>query len=101
MPVRALHHPACEKQKGENVIQEKQVLRLAAVGDLHVNKSSAGEFRALFMQAAEAADVLLLCGDLTDYGTPEEAHILAEELAPARLPIIAVLGNHDVESGKG
>ncbi len=82
------------------MVQKKQVLRLAAVGDLHVNKSSAGELRSMFMQAAQAADVLLLCGDLTDYGTPEEAHILAEELAPARLPTVAVLGNHDVESGK-
>ena len=43
---------------------------------------------------------MLLCGDLTDYGTPEEAHVLAEELAAARLPIVAVLGNHDYESGQ-
>ncbi|MDB5796178.1 MAG: metallophosphoesterase [Paucimonas sp.] len=80
--------------------QEKNMLRLAAVGDLHCARSSKGELRNLFLQAAEAADVLLLCGDLTDYGTAEEAHVLAEELAPARIPVIAVLGNHDVESGK-
>ena len=47
----------------------------------------------------EAADALLLCGDLTDYGTAEEAHVLADELAAVKVPIVAVLGNHDYESG--
>ena len=47
------------------------------------------------------ADVLLLCGDLTDYGLKEEAIILAKELnAVVRIPIVAVLGNHDFESGQ-
>lgn len=78
-------------------LQEK--VRVAAVGDLHCNKSSAGTLRPLFLQASEAAEILLLCGDLTDYGLPEEAHILAEELAVAKIPIVAVLGNHDYESG--
>jgi Icc-related predicted phosphoesterase len=49
---------------------------------------------------ADRADVLALCGDLTDYGLPEEAQILAKELAVARVPIVAVLGNHDFEAGK-
>ena len=49
----------------------------------------------------EVADFLLLCGDLTDYGLPEEAHILVGELAEAvKIPIVAVLGNHDFESGQ-
>jgi Icc-related predicted phosphoesterase len=53
------------------------------------------------MQVAEAADILLLCGDLTDYGLPEEAEILAKQLtAGLRIPVIAVLGNHDFEAGK-
>ena len=56
-------------------------VRFAAVGDIHVTKDSAGSLRAFFAQAAEAADALLLCGDLTDYGTAEEAHVLADELA--------------------
>jgi Icc-related predicted phosphoesterase len=80
------------------VSQEK--IRLAAVGDLHCTKASAGQLRTLFLQAADSADILLLCGDLTDYGLPEEAHVLADELSAARIPIIAVLGNHDFESGK-
>jgi len=76
-----------------------RTIRLAAVGDLHVTKNSAGELQPLFRQAAEAADGLLLCGDLTDYGTAEEAHILAAELSVATIPKVAVLGNHDFESG--
>jgi Icc-related predicted phosphoesterase len=74
-------------------------VRFAAVGDLHVRKDSAGSLRAFFAQASDAADALLLCGDLTDYGTAEEAHVLAEELALVKVPVIAVLGNHDFESG--
>lgn len=74
-------------------------VRFAIVGDIHVTKESAGGLRAFFAQAGEAADALLLCGDLTDYGTAEEAHILADELSAAKVPVVAVLGNHDYESG--
>ncbi|HZY18767.1 MAG TPA: metallophosphoesterase [Ramlibacter sp.] len=74
-------------------------VRFAAVGDIHVNKDSAGSLRSFFAQASEAADALLLCGDLTDYGTAEEARVLVEELGAVSVPIVAVLGNHDFESG--
>ena len=74
-------------------------VRFAAVGDIHVTKESAGSLRGFFAQASEAADVLLLCGDLTDYGTADEAKVLADELAAVSVPIVAVLGNHDYESG--
>jgi Icc-related predicted phosphoesterase len=74
-------------------------VRFAAVGDLHCTKDSAGSLRGFFAQAAEAADALLLCGDLTDYGTAEEAKVLADELSVVHKPIVAVLGNHDFESG--
>lgn len=80
------------------ISQEK--IRLAAVGDLHCTKNSGGDLRAFFQQAAENADVLILCGDLTDYGLPEEAHVLVDGLSAARIPVVAVLGNHDYESGK-
>ena len=80
---------------------QNDMVRLAAVGDIHCSRTSQGQLRDLFAWAAEHADVLLLCGDLTDYGIPEEAKILVEELAvAAHLPRIAVLGNHDFECSK-
>lgn len=78
----------------------EEKIRFAAVGDIHCRKESGGSLRPFFAQAAAAADALLLCGDLTDYGLPEETHVLVEELAAARIPIVAVLGNHDFESGQ-
>jgi Icc-related predicted phosphoesterase len=80
---------------------DKQTTRLAAVGDLHVKKTSRGQLQPLLASVNDAADILLLCGDLTDYGLEEEAMILARELKGAvRIPIVAVLGNHDYESGQ-
>jgi Icc-related predicted phosphoesterase len=75
-----------------------RTIRFAAVGDIHCTKESAGKLRGFFAQACEAADALLLCGDLTDYGLPEEAKVLADELSVASVPVVAVLGNHDYES---
>jgi Icc-related predicted phosphoesterase len=77
------------------------VIRVAAVADLHCAKTSEGAFRPLFEQAAELADVLLLAGDLTDYGLPEEAErLVADMKAASHGPVVAVLGNHDYEAGK-
>ena len=76
------------------------VIRVAALGDLHCTKTSQGSFQPLFAKLAEAAEVVLLAGDLTDYGLPEEARVLARDLAGLRVPTAAVLGNHDIESGK-
>lgn len=76
-------------------------LRIAATGDLHVSKNSQGAFQPLFSQISDAADVLVLCGDFTDYGLPDEARVLVRELTAAmKVPVIAVLGNHDYEGGK-
>jgi Icc-related predicted phosphoesterase len=75
-------------------------VRVAAIGDLHCTKTSHGAFQPLFARIQESADVLLMAGDLTDYGLPDEARILAKELASLRMPMAAVLGNHDIESGK-
>lgn len=74
-------------------------VRIAAIGDVHVSKTSQGALSPILAQVAERADVLLLCGDLTDYGTLDEGRVLVKELAIVRMPIIAVLGNHDFESG--
>jgi Icc-related predicted phosphoesterase len=80
---------------------DKQAVRLAAVGDLHIRKTSQGALQPVLASVNERADVLLLCGDLTDYGLPEEAQVLVRELAAAvRVPMIAVLGNHDLESNQ-
>jgi Icc-related predicted phosphoesterase len=77
----------------------RETLRIAAVADIHVKKTSAGTLQPLFSRISEEADVLLLCGDLTDFGTVEEGKILAKELTSSlRIPSLAVLGNHDVES---
>src|ERR1051325_176424 len=76
------------------------IVRVAAVADLHCTKTSQNVFQPLFARISESADVLLLAGDLTDYGLPEEAQVLAKELTSIRVPVAAVLGNHDMESGK-
>ena len=79
----------------------KATLRIAAAADLHVRKAGQGSMQTLFTSATEQADVLLLCGDLTDYGLVEEAKILAKEITTSlRIPAIGILGNHDFESGK-
>lgn len=81
--------------------EKKSAVRIAAVGDLHCTKASLGQFSPWLSSVHEHADILLLCGDLTDYGTHEEAVILAKELSVVKVPMLGVLGNHDYESGSG
>ena len=76
-------------------------VRIAAIGDIHVSRHSQGAFQPLFTHISSNADILVLCGDFTDYGLPEEARVLARELTAAvQVPVVAVLGNHDYEAGK-
>src|SRR5919201_2687973 len=76
-------------------------VRVAAVGDLHYPRIPPETLQGLVAQASAQADVLLLCGDLTDYGRPEEARLLAKALtARVQMPVLAVVGNHDYESGQ-
>jgi Icc-related predicted phosphoesterase len=76
-------------------------VRIGALGDLHYTKTPESTVRELLTQAGRESDVLLLCGDLTDHGLPEEAQGLAREIhASVNVPVVAVLGNHDFESGK-
>jgi Icc-related predicted phosphoesterase len=80
---------------------KKDTIRIAAAADLHLSRTSHGVLASLFGEVNERADVLVLCGDLTDHGLPEEAHIVAKELRTiARVPMVGVLGNHDYESGQ-
>ncbi|HEX4908692.1 MAG TPA: metallophosphoesterase [Actinomycetes bacterium] len=74
------------------------MIRVAAVGDVHVGTDSAGRLAPRLAGLADHADVFLLAGDLTHRGRPEEAKVLAEELRGVRVPTIAVLGNHDYHS---
>jgi Icc-related predicted phosphoesterase len=79
----------------------KRALRIAATADLHYAKHSRGKMHDAFAEVSQSADVLLLCGDLTEYGLPEEAEELAADIRSAvRIPVVAVLGNHDYESGQ-
>jgi Icc-related predicted phosphoesterase len=80
-------------------VESPRSLRIAAAADLHYDRHGAGKHRALFEAASREADVLLLGGDLTDYGLKEEAALLAEDLRQhCAIPVLAVLGNHDYES---
>jgi len=80
---------------------EKRLIRIAAVADIHFTRTPLENVQSLFGSIAKAADILVLCGDLTDRGTPDEARSLAKDLnAQIKIPCVGVLGNHDYESGK-
>lgn len=85
------------RQEGNGKPQKR--FRIAAVGDTHCRVDRPDRLRRAFSNIHEEADLLLLAGDLTDHGTEEEATLLAEELSSVRIPKVAVLGNHDFESG--
>ncbi len=75
-------------------------VRVAAIGDLHVHQNSGESLQGLFEKISQAADVLALCGDLTHLGLAKEAEKLATDLRSCRIPVVAVLGNHDHQSGQ-
>lgn len=75
-------------------------VRVAVVGDFHCGEQDSGVYRPLFARVNTEADVLLLAGDLTNWGTPAEMRIAVGELADVTIPIVAVLGNHDHEAGQ-
>jgi Icc-related predicted phosphoesterase len=75
-------------------------MRIAATGDLHFGKASPGLFLPVLSQITTDAELLLLAGDITDYGTSDEARAFVKDLAASvRIPVVAVLGNHDYEAG--
>ncbi len=75
-------------------------LRVAAIGDLHVMEDSVAPYRELFSEVSNHADVMVLCGDLTNFGKTAEAEILAEDIRACTIPVVGVLGNHDYECGQ-
>lgn len=75
------------------------MIRVAAVGDIHIAEDSRGRLRPHWMKLDTQADVLLLAGDLTNVGKRVQAEVLAEELRDVPVPVVAVLGNHDYHAG--
>ena len=75
-------------------------MRIAATADLHFTPALHGTLLDQLNRVREAADVLVLAGDLTNYGQPDEMEPLLNVVVRSRVPTIAVLGNHDYESGK-
>ena len=71
------------------------MIRVAAVGDIHIDERNAGRLRPHWRELADHADILLLAGDLTHLGTAQQAKLLAAELDGLTVPAVAVLGNHD------
>jgi Icc-related predicted phosphoesterase len=75
-------------------------LRVAAIGDVHASPNAKGRWRDTLAEISSTADVLCLCGDLTNHGTVAEAESLAEDLRACSIPVLAVLGNHDHHCGE-
>ena len=86
-PIRARAQPARE-------------VRIAALGDVHYDGTGPDSFMEIFTAASREADVLVLCGDLTTHGRPDQMRAFVEELKGVDIPIVAVLGNHDHEAGE-
>jgi Icc-related predicted phosphoesterase len=80
----------------------KDLVSIAALSDVHCREDSKRVLRPVFEQIADKADILLVCGDITHLGLPEEADVFIEEAEPVlnKIPVLGVLGNHDFESGK-
>ena len=76
------------------------MIRVAAVGDVHLGPDVRGRLRPAYRGIDADADALLLAGDLTQHGTLDEAHVVAAEFAGLPVPVVAVLGNHDYHSGQ-
>jgi Icc-related predicted phosphoesterase len=74
--------------------------RIAAIADIHVQATDRNKWTDFFKQASREADVLLICGDLTNTGDEGEAQVLSDELKACTIPVVAVLGNHDHEKGR-
>lgn len=81
-------------------MDNNQVMRIAAVGDIHIRESDRGKWSPCLKDISAKADTLIICGDLTDTGDEMEAEVLAEELKACSIPVIAVLGNHDYEKNR-
>jgi Icc-related predicted phosphoesterase len=77
------------------------MVRIAAAGDVHASEATRGRIEEAFARVERDADLILLAGDLTTHGAPEQAVVLAGACRELTIPVCAVLGNHDLHSGHG
>jgi uncharacterized protein len=77
------------------------MIRIAAAGDVHASVATSERIQEAFAAIQREADIVLLAGDLTTHGDPEQAHVLAEAVRPLAIPVCAVLGNHDLHLDRG
>lgn len=84
----------------EKVKPGNKKIKIAAVGDVHIRENDKGKWADCFKEISRVANVLVICGDLTDTGDEGEAEVLADELKACTIPVVAVLGNHDYEKGR-
>jgi Icc-related predicted phosphoesterase len=88
-------------RRTDNNGQPDGVVRVAAIGDVHCSATCRGALQPILTQIAACADILAICGDLTNHGLPEETESLVHELsAVGQMPVVAVLGNHDYEADR-
>ncbi|HEY4411538.1 MAG TPA: metallophosphoesterase [Gaiellaceae bacterium] len=76
------------------------MIRIAAAGDVHASEATRGRVESAFARIESDADVILLAGDLTTTGEPEQAQVLADACRDISIPVFAVLGNHDYHAGR-
>lgn len=81
-------------------MSEAEGVRVAAVGDLHYNGDDRELLEVVAREAEEEGDVLALLGDLTTHGTPEQMEAVAEVFGSLSIPVVTVLGNHDLEADR-
>jgi Icc-related predicted phosphoesterase len=95
-----MNDPRTEAETPAAAAPEQERITIAAIGDLHVVDSDEHRYRDLFAEMSEAADVVVLCGDLTNFGKTKEVENLVSDLQACTVPVVGVLGNHDYECGQ-
>lgn len=88
-----------DKTVSDQITKNKK-LRIAAIGDIHIKQDSKFIATENFEVLNQTSDILLLCGDLTNMGTPEEAKVLSALLRKLHIPVAGVFGNHDYTSNQ-
>jgi uncharacterized protein len=76
------------------------MIRIAAAGDVHASEATRDRVMRAFEEVEREADVIMLAGDLTTTGEPEQAQVLADACRDLSIPVFAVLGNHDHHAGR-